>query len=219
MVVEHEEAAENLDRILTVPNVISLARVALLIAFFFELFAAHERVFAASLMAVAGVTDFLDGYVARRFHLVSNLGKALDPTVDRMVLLGAFLAVVVYGAIPIWLAVAVVTRETLVSLAVLVVAMRGGRRVEVLFIGKAGTFGYLCAMPFLLAGDGPGSLALASRITGWVIIIPSLAFAFAAACAYVPAARHALKDAALARAGVVEVASACTTEENGALTP
>ncbi len=192
--VRRPEAADGLDRIWTVPNLLSVGRLALLCGFLVLLFGERERVAAAALLAVAGITDFLDGYFARRLNQVTTIGKVLDPTVDRIVLGTSVIAMVVYGAAPVWLVALVLGREALVSIAVLVLAALGARRINVLFIGKAGTLGFMVCFPLLLAGHGPGTLAEAVRDLAWVLLVPSLVCSLAAAAAYVPLARRALAE-------------------------
>jgi len=193
-VVRRPGAGDGMDRIWTVPNLLSVGRLALLCGFVVLLFDARERVAAAALLAVAGVTDFLDGFLARRLNQVTTIGKILDPTVDRIVLGTAVIAMVVYGAAPVWLVALVLGREALVSIAVLVLAALGARRLDVLFIGKAGTLGLMVSFPLLLAGHGPGSLARAVSDLAWVLLVPSLACSLIAAAAYVPLARRALAE-------------------------
>ncbi|MCU1488811.1 MAG: phosphatidylglycerophosphate synthase [Acidimicrobiaceae bacterium] len=188
-----EQAAEQgLERILTVPNLLSVLRIGLLVGFAVLVLGEHERILGASLLAVAGVTDFLDGWVARRFHQVTTLGKMLDPMVDRLMLATAIVVIVVSGAVPIWLTVVVLGREALVAGAALVLAAKGARRIDVMFVGKAGTFGLMVCFPLLLAGHGPGTLARAVKIAASIGLVPALALSFAAAIAYVPQARRAL---------------------------
>lgn len=190
-------AAEPLDtaalgRVLTLPNLLSVARLGLLAAFFVTLFADGGRVVAAALLGVAGATDFLDGYIARRFNQVSTIGKMLDPTVDRLVVAGAVVASVVYGAVPLWLAAAVLVRELLTSTMMLVVATLAGRRIDVVFVGKAATFGLMCAIPLLVASYGPGSGWHVVRVVGWVMAIAAFALSCVATASYLPTARRAL---------------------------
>ena len=184
-----------LDRVLTMPNVLSLARLGLLAWFLVALFVQRdERVLAAGLLGAAGATDFLDGFIARRFHQVSTLGKVLDPTVDRMVVSGAIVASVVYGAVPIWLAATVLAREAAISAVAIFLALARAPRIDVIFLGKLGTFGLMVAFPLLLASDAPGGGWGALRVVAWVIAIPSLACSIAATLAYLPVARRALAE-------------------------
>jgi cardiolipin synthase len=187
-----EEGA--LDRVLTVPNVISLARILLLVLFCWLLFGPDRRVPATIVLMAIGVTDFLDGYLARRFHQVSTLGKVLDPVADRLVLVTGILAITIYGAVPAWLAGVVLGRELVVSLAVLALAAMGARRIDVLWVGKAGTFGLLCCFPLFLLGDQRATWARVLTDVTWVAVVPALILSFVAAAAYVPLARRALEE-------------------------
>lgn len=181
-----------LDRVLTVPNVLSGLRLVLLALFGVLLFVEDHRILAGLALGAAGVTDFLDGYVARRFHQVSSLGKLLDPTVDRVVLTMAAVSIVAYGAVPVWLVALVLAREVLVSVMALVLAGMGARPIEVSWLGKAGTFGLMVAFPLFLGGDGPGTWARALTDATWVVVVPALVASFAATVTYVAPARRAL---------------------------
>jgi len=185
---------EGLDRIWTIPNLLSVGRLALLGLFLWLLFGRHERVLADVVLAVTGATDFLDGFVARRLHQVTTLGKVLDPTADRVVLGVAVIAIAAYGAVPWWLAGVVLGRELLVSLAVLVLAALGTRRIDVLWVGKAGTFGLMGCFPLFLLSDTTASWGGALHDATWVLMVPALACSLAAAVAYAPIARRALAD-------------------------
>ncbi len=187
------DGEEGLDRVLTVPNLLSVGRLALLALFCFLLFGVHERVAAVIVLALAGTTDFVDGYVARRFHQVSTIGKVLDPTADRIVLGTGVIAIAVYGAVPGWLAGLVLGREVVVSLAVVVLAALGARRIDVLWVGKAGTFGLMVAFPLFLLADAGSTWAHVLTDVTWALLVPSLALSFLAAVSYVPLARRALR--------------------------
>ena len=199
--------AGDLDRVWTLPNVISLARIVLLGVFCWLLFGPDRRILATAVLMVVGVTDFLDGYVARRFHQVSTLGKVLDPVADRLVRVTGVIAIAVYGAVPAWLAAIVIGRELLVSVAVLALAALGARRIDVLWGGKAGTFGLLCCFPLFLLGDESARWARVLTDVTWVGVVPALLLSFAAAAAYVPHARQALSERRSQRAGHEPVTS------------
>ncbi|MGA2804532.1 MAG: CDP-alcohol phosphatidyltransferase family protein [Acidimicrobiales bacterium] len=189
---EAVKGQDGLDRVWTLPNVISFTRIALLGVFCWLLFGPGERIAATLVLMFVGVTDFLDGYLARKFHQVSTLGKVLDPVADRAVLLTSVLAIEIYGAIPAWLAGVVLGRELLVSAAVLALAAMRARRIDVLWVGKAGTFGLLCCLPLFLLGDEHVTWARVLTDATWVALVPALVLSFVAAAAYVPHARRAL---------------------------
>ena len=186
--------ADGEDRILTVPNLVTLVRLAGIGVFVWLLFGEHRQTPAAILLAVLGATDWVDGFVARRFHQVSNLGKVLDPVADRMLVATAVISVLVQGAAPIWFGVATIAREVLVSLAVLLLASLGAERIDVLFVGKAGTFGLMFAYPTFLLSYGTAGWQGPIRVIAWVTGAIGLGLAWLAAAAYVPVSVKALRS-------------------------
>lgn len=183
-----------LDRVLTVPNVVTLVRLLCIPLFLWLLFGAHRQAAAAVLLAVLGATDWIDGYVARRYHQVSTLGKVLDPAVDRILVGTGVIAIIVHGAVPLWFGVATLAREALVAGMVLVLAALGARRIDVLWIGKAGTFGLMFAYPAFLLGDGTAGWQGPVRDIAWVTGGVGLALAWVAAAMYLVPARRALAE-------------------------
>jgi cardiolipin synthase len=180
-----------LDRILTVPNLISVARLASLPVFLWLLFAEDQRAAAAWLLAALGVTDFADGYIARHFDQMTNLGKVLDPVADRLVFIVGGGGILVDGSVPTWFAVVVLARELVVGGATLALAALGARRIDVTWFGKAGTFGLLMAFPLFLAHES--SLEWWQGFA-WLTGIPGLLLSYYAAVLYVPMARRALAE-------------------------
>jgi cardiolipin synthase len=194
-----EEHEEGLDRILTVPNVITLVRLLCIPVFLWLLFGLHEQTAAAILLAVLGATDWVDGYVARRFGQVSTFGKVLDPTADRVLVATAVISIMAYGAVPLWFGIATIVREVLVSVMVVLLASLGAARIDVLWVGKAGTFGLMFAYPtFLLAYGGAGWQAPITVIA-YVTGIIGLVLAWIAAGSYIAPARKALREGRAAR--------------------
>src|SRR3984957_10808245 len=172
------------------------------------LFVAHHQTAAAILLAVLGATDWVDGYVARRYGQVSTFGKVLDPTADRILVGTAVISIMIYGAVPLWFGLATIAREVLVSAMVILLAALGAARIDVLSVGKAGTFGLMFAYPTFLLADGTAGWQEPIRVIGWVTGIVGLALAWMAVGAYVPVAFRALRSgragrekAAAARAG------------------
>jgi cardiolipin synthase len=184
------------DRILTVPNALTAIRLLCIPLFVWLLLLPNRSgwLAAAVVLAVLGVTDGVDGYVARHFDQVSKVGKVLDPTADRLLLGVAGVSIVVAGAIPVGLAVAALSREAIVAVGFVVVALACGRRVDVQWAGKAGTFGLMCALPLFLVGHAhvPGHHVV--EILAWIAVVPALALAWYAAITYIPMARAAMSD-------------------------
>jgi len=183
-----------LDRVLTAPNVITMIRLLCLPLFLWLLFGAHRQALAAWLLAVLGATDWIDGFVARRWHQVSTLGKVLDPVADRLLVGTAVIAVIVHGAVPLWFGLATIVRELLVAGCTLLLASLGARRIDVLWVGKAGTFGLMFAYPAFLWGHGTAGWQDPVRIFAWVAGIGGLTLAWVAAFSYVGPARRALLE-------------------------
>ena len=194
---------EGLGRVLTAPNVITLIRLLCIPVFLWLLFGLHRQTLAAVLLAVLGTTDWIDGYVARRYHQVSTLGKVLDPAADRILVGTAVIAVIVHGAVPLWFGVATLAREALVSVMVVVLAALGAARINVLWIGKAGTFGLLVAYPGFLLSYGTAAWQQPVRDAAWVCGLVGLALGWAAAASYVAPARNALRVGRTARRSAV----------------
>jgi len=186
-----EEAG--LSRVLTAPNVITLLRLLCIPLFVWLVFGLHRQTAAALLLAVLGSTDWIDGYVARRYHQVSTLGKILDPAADRILVGTAVIVVIVHGAVPLWFGLATIVREALVSVMVLLLAALGAARINVLWVGKAGTFGLMFAYPSFLISDGTASWQGPFRVAAWVCGAVGLTLAWIAAAGYIAPARDALR--------------------------
>jgi cardiolipin synthase len=178
----------------TVPNVISFGRLACIPWFVWLLFANDDRLGAAILLAILGATDWIDGWFARRFDQVSEFGKILDPTADRLMMLTAVISTWIDGSVPAWFAALTLLREALVSIAALGLGALGVKRFDVTWWGKTGTFFLMFAYPLLLGGASTNGAADVLRFLGWVCGIPGLAIAWYAAWGYVPIARQALSD-------------------------
>jgi cardiolipin synthase len=158
------------------------------------------------LLAALGATDWVDGYLARHLHQVSEVGKILDPVADRLLFFVAAGGILVDGSVPTWFAVVVLIREVVVGSTTVVLALLGARRIDVTWFGKAGTFCLMVAFPLFLAGNSTVAWANAAEVLAWLIGIPGLALSLYAAAGYVPLGRQALREGRadrLAARGVV----------------
>lgn len=162
--------------------------------FVWLLFGPEDRVLAAILLAVLGATDWVDGWFARRFNQVSEFGKLLDPTTDRVMMLTAVIAIWIDGSVPWWFALLTLLREGIVTLVAIWLASIGVDRFDVTWWGKTGTFFLMFAYPFLLGGASGIAGAEILTILGWVCGIPGLIISWYAAYGYVPIARQAVAD-------------------------
>ena len=188
-----DTAARSHSAILTVPNVVTLIRLACVPLFVWLLFGRDDRTAAAWLLAVLGSTDWVDGYLARRLGQVSDLGKVLDPTADRILLGTVVVSLLVEGSVPAVVGWGVLVREFLVSVAVLGLAAAGAKRIDVQWTGKAGTLALMVAFPLFIMGE-PGPWGRPAEVIAWIFAAPGLALSWYAAATYVPLARRALAD-------------------------
>lgn len=188
-------------RVATVPNAITVVRLLCLPLYCVLLFGHHAQVAAAALLAVLGITDFADGYIARHFNQVSELGKILDPVADRLLVGTAVLSTAIYGAVPWWFATLTLLREVLISVAVVLLASAGASRIDVLWIGKAGTLCLMVAYPLFLLADGPATWQVVVAVVAWGFGLVGLVFAWIALGAYLTPARAAWQRGRRGRAG------------------
>jgi len=137
--------------------------------------------------------------VARRYHQVSTFGKVLDPVADRVLVVTAVITITIHGAVPVWFGAATLAREVVVSVAVLLLASLGAKRIDVLWVGKAGTFALMFSYPAFLLGDGDARWQGPFLVLAWVTGIIGLTLAWVAAGSYLPVARKALAAGRRAR--------------------
>ncbi len=179
---------------MTLPNVISLIRLACAPVFVW-LLVDDQLIAAALLLAVLGASDWVDGWIARRFDQGSELGKVLDPVADRVLLLTGAVALLVQGSAPVVVAVLVLAREFVISVAVLALAAAGARRIDVQWVGKAGTLALMFAFPLYLWADAiHGAARDVVLVAAWFMAVSGLLFSYYAALTYVPLAREALRE-------------------------
>jgi cardiolipin synthase len=192
--------ARTADRVLTVPNLISVGRLGCIPIFLWLLFVQENRLAAGILLGVLGITDWVDGYVARRFGQVSELGKVLDPTADRILFIVCVGGIIIDGSAPLVFSVLVVAREVLVGGTLVLLTAFGMKRFDVSWWGKAGTFGLMMAFPlFLLGSAGHDPINDACWALAWILGLPALVASYYAAVTYVPIMKRALAEGRAAR--------------------
>ena len=136
----------------TVPNMLSALRL-LLVPVFLVMILNHQGLIAITILAVSSITDFLDGYLARRYHQVTRLGQLLDPFADRLYIFSTLIAFSIQGIIPWWLALLVLGRDFMLLVVYPILATHGYGPLPVHYLGKAGTMALLYAFPLLLIGN------------------------------------------------------------------
>jgi cardiolipin synthase (CMP-forming) len=169
---EGPAAADPSERVLTVPNLLSGLRLLGVPVFLWLALGPHADWAALGILVFAGVSDYLDGYLARALHQTSRLGTLLDPLADRLYILATLLALTIRGDIPWWLTAVIIGRD--VYLLGLLIPMRGlglGTALPVHYLGKAATLNLLYAFPLLLLADGHGWLSTGVRPLGWAFAL------------------------------------------------
>jgi cardiolipin synthase len=155
------------DRVWTVPNLLSLLRLLGVPLFLWLALGPEEDWWAFAVLAFAGVSDYADGKIARRYNQSSRLGALLDPAADRLYILATLIALTVRDIVPVWLAVIVPLRDALLAFTLPVLRRHGYGPLPVHLLGKAATLCLLYAFPLLLVADHTGTLAAVCRPFGW----------------------------------------------------
>ncbi|HEV7875900.1 MAG TPA: CDP-alcohol phosphatidyltransferase family protein [Nocardioides sp.] len=158
-------------RVWTLPNLLSMIRLAGVPLFLWLVLVPEADGWALALLMVSGVTDFLDGWLARRLNQTSVVGQILDPVADRLYILAVVVGLALRDVIPWWAAVSLPLRDLLMWGLVPVLRTRGYSALPVHFLGKAATFNLLYAFPLLLLGDGEGIVATLATVFGWAFAI------------------------------------------------
>lgn len=154
----------------TVPNVLSVVRLAGVPLFLWLVLGARADLLAVLLLAASGITDWADGKLARWLGQASRLGELLDPAVDRLYTLSALIAFGLREIVPWWVIAVLMARDVVLAICVPLLRRAGYRPLDVHYLGKAATFALLYAFPLLLLGDGVGDAAAE--------VIQPLAYAF-----------------------------------------
>jgi cardiolipin synthase len=158
---------ERTTRVWTVPNLLSLARLAGVPLFLWLVLGPHADAWALGVLMLSGITDFLDGYLARKLNQRSSLGEVLDPAADRLYILAVVIGLGLRGIVPWWVVLLLPLRDAMLWGLVPFLRKRGYSALPVHFLGKAATFNLLYAFPLLLLGDGDGIAAGLARVFGW----------------------------------------------------
>lgn len=165
----------NQDRVLTLPNVLSLLRLAGVPLFLWLVLGPERDGLALLVLMFAGFTDYADGWLARRLNQTSRLGQMLDPAADRLYILATLIGLTVRDIVPLWLTLALVARDVMLVACVPTLRRLGyGPALPVHYLGKAATFNLLYAFPLLLLGDGSGEMTTVqtlANVFGWAFAI------------------------------------------------
>ena len=183
------------DRILTIPNAISVARLLGVPVFLWLVLGVDTSTgdwWAVGLLIASGASDWLDGKIARALNQQSRLGQMLDPAADRLYIVATIVALAVRAIIPWWLVGVLAARELLMAGVLAILRRRGWGPLQVSFVGKTATLCLLYAFPLLFLGSHVASYAETARVAGWTFVIWGSALYWCAALLYVIQARGLL---------------------------
>ncbi|HEX9063823.1 MAG TPA: CDP-alcohol phosphatidyltransferase family protein [Streptosporangiaceae bacterium] len=193
------------ERVLTIPNLISIARLAGVPVFLWLVLGVRTASgdwWAVAILALAGFSDWLDGKIARALNQQSHLGELLDPAADRLYIVSTVVALAIRAIIGWWLVAVLAARELMLGVVLLALRRRGYGALHVSFVGKAATLNLLYAFPLLFLGSHHTSYAVVARVFGWAFALWGTALYWWAAALYVRQARRILAaDRAAEHAG------------------
>lgn len=179
--------------LLTFPNLITLVRLACLPVFLWLLFGRDSRLAAGVMIGCLGATDWVDGWVARRFNQTSPFGAVFDPTVDRVLFIVGLLALGFDGAVMPIVAILILVREIGIGLTMVVATAFGMERFPVTYLGKWATFILMFAVPALTLSTSGIALEPLFSLVGWVLVVPGLVLSYVTGAQYLPKVREHLR--------------------------
>ena len=175
---------------LTIPNVLSVLRLAMLPTFV-SLFADGRVVAGSWFFGLLASTDWIDGYIARRFNQVSELGKILDPIADRTVFFVGIGAALYYDYLPMWFGIVILVREVSIAVLMVVATAMGMERFPVTRLGKWATFALMAAVPWITLGSAGGAWTVFPYM-GWAVGIPGIFVSYKSFFQYLPTVKSHL---------------------------
>ncbi|MBO9521131.1 MAG: CDP-alcohol phosphatidyltransferase family protein [Nocardioidaceae bacterium] len=178
----------------TLPNAVSMLRLLGVPLFLWLVLGPEADVLALVVLMLSGVTDWLDGYLARRLNQTSKLGEILDPVADRLYILAVVVGLGVREIVPWWVVVILPARDLFLWCLVPFLRTRGYSALPVHFLGKAATFNLLYAFPLLFIGDGSGTVATLGQVFGWAFAIWGIGLYWWAGLLYAWQVRKLLAD-------------------------
>jgi cardiolipin synthase len=164
------------DRVLTVPNALSVLRLLLVPVFLYLLFGIHANAWAVAVLMFSGFSDWADGKIARLVpNQSSRLGELLDPAVDRIYMVTVPLALAFHGSVPWWIVLTLIGRDAVLAATLPILRTRGLTALPVTYIGKAATFALMSGFPLILLGQWDALWSRVILCCGWAFLIWGLA--------------------------------------------
>ncbi|MFC1420953.1 CDP-alcohol phosphatidyltransferase family protein [Streptacidiphilus cavernicola] len=173
--MEVQETRVQTDRVLTIPNVLSMARLVGVPVFLWLVLwpvfgGPHNDGWAILILMASGVSDYLDGKLARKWGQISRLGQLLDPLADRLFVLSTIVGLTWRQIMPWWLTVLLLGREVFIASLLPILRKHGYGPPEVNFLGKAATFNLMYAFPLLLLTTRDDWLGSVAFVIGWAFV-------------------------------------------------
>ena len=201
--VEVQETRVQTDRVLTIPNLLSAARLVGVPVFLWlilwpEFGGPKSDGWALLILALSGVSDYLDGKLARRWGQISRVGQLLDPLADRAYVLSTIVGLTWRGIMPWWLTALLLGREAFIASLLPILRRHGYGPLQTNFLGKAATFNLMYAFPLLLLSDRGDWLGTVASVFGWAFAWWGTTLYWWAGILYAVQARHLVRaDAAI----------------------
>lgn len=181
------------DRVLTIPNLLSFLRLLGVPLFLWLVLVPQADGWAFVLLAVSGITDWLDGVIARATGQISRLGQILDPLADRLYIAATLVGLALRQIVPWWLVALLLARDLVLLAFLPALRRRGLPALPVHYLGKAATFALLWGFPLLLLGAGDGPFATVARVLGWAFAIWGTALYWYAGILYMEQALRVIR--------------------------
>jgi CDP-diacylglycerol--glycerol-3-phosphate 3-phosphatidyltransferase len=159
------------DRVLTLPNLLSAIRLALIPVFIYVLLVKHADGWAVAILMFSGASDWADGKIARTLNQSSRLGVLLDPAVDRLYMVTVPIALALRGIVPWWFVITLLLRDALLAATLPLLRSRGLSALPVTYIGKAATFALMAGFPLVLLGTWDAQWSRVVGAIGWGFLI------------------------------------------------
>jgi len=189
-------------RVVTLPNALSALRL-LGVPLFLWLVLTERDGYAVAVLMVSGVTDYLDGKIARAWNQMSRVGALLDPAADRLYILATLVGLTVRDVVPLWLTLTLVGRDVFLATTLPVLRRYGYGPLPVHYLGKAATFNLLSGFPLLLLGEGDSLVSEVAHAFGWAFAIWGTALYLWAGALYVVQVRRVVRAARAEHTGSV----------------
>ncbi|HXF71601.1 MAG TPA: CDP-alcohol phosphatidyltransferase family protein [Actinomycetota bacterium] len=178
--------------VLTLPNALSFGRILAIPLFTWLMVRPGTEGLGLVAFGVVSATDWVDGWLARRSGRVSQLGKLLDPTADRLVIAAALAALLARGVFPAWAAALILVRDGALLVAGAALLVLRKVRIEVRRLGKVATMALMLGVPAVAWANLGLPLAVVARWFGWAAFWSGTAMGYAAAALYAGDVRRAL---------------------------